>query len=247
MRNVLKHARPVKGFGPSKPTVSTKLIKRAIKNAFDVSADNRQSFEASIAYSLPDPFPPSLSSYVELMRMMTTIDFSQRAMRKDHRMLNPDLILVPASTELEIEDDGLYGFTATYGFWRFKTERHFAVESMRDGKPQGSTFHPAPDFEFDVFLCQLPVVHPMLVETLGRGLIDERGVTEDAFKGWKRMVMAQRDEAFAKLIGAFQSAYPGIHCWSYTLCKASERLMKTSPGVEVKDGVAFIYSSDVKS
>ena len=246
MRNVLKHARPVKGFGPSKSTVSTKIIKRAVKKAFDISSDNRQNFEASVAYSLPDPFPPSLPRYVELMRMMTSIDFAQRAMRKDHRLLNPDLILVPPSTELEVIDNGLYDFTASYGFWRFKTDRHFAAETTKDGKPYGPIFHAAPDFEFDVYLCQSPVVHPVLVESHGRGLIIERGVSEATFKEWKRMVMAQRDEAFAKLIGAFQATYPGIHCWSYTLCEASERLMQTSPGVEVKDGVAFIYSGGVR-
>ncbi len=66
-------------------------------------------------------------------------------------------------------------------------------------------------------------------------------MTPEIEEMWKRRVMREYQAVAKELMAEYQQRYPLQSLWSFTLSDTSDRLMQQTPGVRLKDGLAFIF------
>lgn len=64
--------------------------------------------------------------------------------------------------------------------------------------------------------------------------------SEEVYEAWKQKVRAEYQEAIGVLIDAAKQELGTLTAWSAICSPSSERLMKSTPGIKVKSGIAYL-------
>ena len=174
--------------------------------------------------------PHNRRAYIESQQSFWANDYPYRGchlfLLEDMSKVDDQELSVASPSDFQVGNSGLHDETKIVFFASYKNWALMISQLAPD-------FHT--DFTISVFSGSTYCFHPL--EARNQILTHH---SEEVYEAWKRKVKAEYPESIKIIIDAAKKQLKSLTAWSPPCCPSSERLLRSTPGITVKGGIAYL-------